>query len=500
MSLLCRILDAVYYNHTRTPIVLLIWCSTRRTINQLIRSSTTRLFPIVAPHRSLTQTSIIPFFDRLLSNMSLSTSSITAPVVPPRPNAPTPPDPPLAPERPQSAQLPPRTLRKRLRSATPVTDSQAPVREYKRLKGPKGDVKRDALAVVTSRESSVDLGSESERPSSVEPHSLSDGRGSALSLTSPLSPTFPTTDLRATPISRSVIWNDRAATKSNTPDKPAAPKIRRFTPQLQSDLIIRSNDTRPVSFHVDTDTVFDASPVMRFRAAEIGTASMRDSRPVVVLSLDEPAERIRDLLCLIYVHKYQPAVTSSDELDTLLGLATRYRVAGASHTLCSTHLRDLAVHEPLRAYGLACKHNLHSEKAWTAVECLRVNLAKADVTHDLASCTPDQIRSLVQMHARRGAAACNLISAARTFDEFTCSGTHCEDGVAEWWLEVIKQSKAELTARPSSAIAFSPIFLAGCVRVAGAKCPECPLQFLGGRTQHRLMRLKDDIDALPFRI
>jgi len=283
-----------------------------------------------------------------------------------------------------------------------------------------------------------------------------------------------------------------------TPDKPAPPKIRRFTPQLQSDLVIRSNDARSVSFHVDTRTIFDASPVMRFRAAEIGSTSKRDSRPILTLSLDEPAGLIRDLLCLIYAHKYQPEVTSGDELDTLLGLAKRYNVAYALHTLCSTHLRDLAVHEPLRAYGLACKHNLHSEKAWTAVETLRVNLAKADITHDLASCSPEQIRSLVQMHARRGAAAHNLISAARAYDEFTCCGKHCEDGVAEWWLEFIKQSKSELAARPSSAIVFSPIFLAGCVRAAAAKCPECPLQFLGGRTQHRLMRLKDDIDALPF--
>lgn len=430
--------------------------------------------------------------------MSLSSNSVKAPVIPPRPCAPTPPDSPSAPYQPQSVQLPPQTLRKRLRSATPVIEPEAPLRERKRLKGPKGGIKCDTLKVVISRESSLDLGSESERHSPAEPHSLSDRPDSALSLTSPLPPAFPPADLRATPISRSVVWNDRGSTKSITPEKPAAPKIRRFAPQLQSDLIIRSNDARPVSFYADTRTVFNASPAMRFRAAETGSTSMRDSHPVVTLSLDEPAGLIRDLLCLIYVHKYQPAVTSSEELDTLLGLAKRYSVACALHTLCSTHLRDLAVHEPLRAYGLACKHNLHSEKVWAAVETFRVNLAKADITHDLASCSPDQIRGLVQMHARRGTAAHNLVSAARVFDEFTCSGKHCEDGVAEWWLEVIKQSKTELTARPSSAIVFSPIFLAGCVRVAAAKCPECPMQFLGGRTQHRLMRLKDDIDALPF--
>lgn len=227
---------------------------------------------------------------------------------------------------------------------------------------------------------------------------------------------------------------------------------------------------------------------------------MHNARSFVNLTIDEPADLIRDLLSLIYVHKEQPAVTSGDELDTLLGIANRYSVASALHTLCSTHLHDLAVHEPLRAYGLACKHNLHAEKAWTARETLRVHLAKADVTHDLASCTPAQIRNLVQMHARRGGAAHALISAARACDEFACPGEHCEDGVAEWWLEVIKQSKAELAARPNSDAVFSPIFLAGCVRVASACCPDCPMQFFGARTQHRLMRLKDDIDALPAKV
>ncbi|KAF8311243.1 hypothetical protein DL93DRAFT_2061259 [Clavulina sp. PMI_390] len=228
--------------------------------------------------------------------------------------------------------------------------------------------------------------------------------------------------------------------------------------------------------------------------------TLRDSRPVALLAVDEPADLLRDLFSLIYTHIEQPAVTSGDDLDALLGIATRFGVAGALHILCSTYLRHLAVHEPLRAYGLACKHNLQSEIAWTARETLRVNLSKADVTHDLASCTPSQIRNLVQMHTRRGAAAHALVSAARSCDEFACPGDHCQGGVAEWWLEVIRQSKAELASRPHSDLVFSPIFLAGCVRGASSLCVDCPMHFFGARTQHRLARLKDDIDALSSQV
>lgn len=452
--------------------------------------------------------------------MSFSNHSLESPIIPPRPGAPVPPDSPVKAERPQPIQPRPQLVRKRVRSVTTIIDPEAPLHHRKRQKGIKGAVQRAAsiISAALSRESLKSLKSSNrhkssfkvERSPSPEEYGsrFSSRPESVLSLTSPISPAFsnaevataPTSDLRATPISRSVIWSNRESGGSITSERNQMVKINRFVPRLQSDLVIHSNDARPVTFYVDTRTVFDASPVLRFRASEIGSTSMRDARAIVILTVDEPGNLLRDLLSLIYVHKEQPLVTSGDELDILLGLARRYGVASALHTLCSTHLRDLAVHEPLRAYGLACKHNLHAEKAWTARETLGVHLAKADITHDLASCMPAQIRNLVQMHARRSGAAHALISAARSCDEFTCPGEHCEDGVAEWWLEVIKQSKAELAARPNSDAVFSPIFLAGCVRVASAKCTDCPMQFFGARTQHRLMRLKDDIDALPTKV
>lgn len=408
--------------------------------------------------------------------MALSNDSLKINTVPPKSSI----------DQPQAYPSPPQTLmRKRGRTSSPTLDeAETPTRNIKRLRGSKGPfhalpltisvaasrgsfarprsaeppspIKRcsapEPLSPVenaaqvpcspTERYSSAEPLSPVERPSSREEDASSERSGSALSFNEPPSPPAQMTesDLRSTPISRSVIWTDRDTPKAASPEAAKTSKINRFTPALHSDLIIRSNDARPVPFYVDTLTVYDASPVIRFRASEIGTTAMRDSRPVVIVTVDEPAEHIRDLLCLIYGHrKYQPVVTSSEELDALLSLAKRYRVASAVHALCSVYLRDLAVHEPLRAYGLACKHDLRSEQAWTARETLRVNLSKADITHDLGSCSADQIKRLVKMHTRRATAAHNLILDARSWDEFCCPGEHCQDGVAEWWEEVVRE-------------------------------------------------------------
>lgn len=466
--------------------------------------------------------------------MALSNDSLKTNTIPPKSPV----------DRPQAYPSPPQTLmRKRGRTSSPTLDElDTPTRNIKRLRGSKGPihilpltinvapsrgsfarprsveppspVKRcsapEPLSPVenstpqepcspTERYSSAEPLSPVERPSSREEEASSERSGSALSFNEPSSPPAQVTEseLRSSPISRSVIWVDRDSPKTSTPEAGRTRKINRFTPALHSDLIIRSNDARPVPFYVDTHTVYDASSVIRFRAGEIGSTMMRDSRPVVIVTVDEPAELIRDLLCLIYAHRqYQPSITSSEELDVLLGLAKRYRVSSAVHALCSVHLRDLAVHEPLRAFGLACKHDLRSEQVWTARETLRVNLAKADVMHDLGSCSADQITRLVKMHTRRATAAHNLIQDARSWDDLCCPGEHCQDGVAEWWEEVVRHSQAEFKRRPNSDVVFSPSFLAGCVRTAAASCPECPLHFFNARVQHRLAHLKDDIDAL----
>jgi len=129
-------------------------------------------------------------------------------------------------------------------------------------------------------------------------------------------------------------------------------------------------------------------------------------------------------------------------------------------------------------------------------ETLRIDLSKADVSRDLAECHPAQIKALVHLHSRRAAAALAIISDA-SIEGLTCPGEYCEDGVAEWWLEVIKRSRTELRARPTTDILFSPAFLAACCRVASKRCRTCPDQYLSSRAQHKLGYIKDAIDALP---
>jgi len=261
--------------------------------------------------------------------------------------------------------------------------------------------------------------------------------------------------------------------------------------------VFRSNDNVPIDFYVDSRTVLDASPVLRFRTAQLGTPTTGLVRPVNLVQIDESADSIEAMLRLIYPHVRKPQITTSEDLDHLLSLCKRYQIAHSIHFLCARYLQALARTEPLRAYGLACKHDLPAEIKYTSRETLRIDLSKADVSRDLAECHSEQIKALVHLHSRRAATAIAIISNA-SVEELTCPGEYCEDGVAEWWLEVVKRSRTELKARPTTDTLFSPAFLAGCCRVASKRCRTCPDQYLSSRAQHKLGCIKDEIDALPF--
>lgn len=477
--------------------------------------------------------------------MTLSSKSLKRldSIIPPRPGAPIPPDSP-SPTKVQAFRphlpTPPQTLnRKRGRTSSSTLDLKSvstPTRTVKRLKGSRGQpldifTPEEPLSVASSRLSFVSSARADEeswladqpvspafqtpRPQRIQNRtpslwskngdsesgvfSSSENSDSEDGLQEPPSPQKSKSNLRSTPISRSVIWTERDSPSTSMPHNSRGDKLNNFAPPLHSDLILRSNDLRPVSFHTDTHTMFEASSVIRNIASEIGSTRMKDSRPLVMVTIKEPAEALHNLLSLIY-HRDDPAlhptITSGEELDTLIKLVKRYRVASGLHILCTTYLRDLAIHEPLRAYGLACKHDLKSEQVWTARETLRINLKKGDITHDMASCDRKHIQSLVKLHTRAASKAHQLIASARSWDEMCCSGEYCQDGVAEWWNQFVIMSRAELKARPNSGSIFSPFFLTTCVRMANQSCNECTMHFLMPKVQHRLGRLKDDVDAM----
>ncbi len=258
---------------------------------------------------------------------------------------------------------------------------------------------------------------------------------------------------------------------------------------------IETSETVPTPKSNDRLPDFMASPTLQLYTVHYGSFYHDGGTKRVILTLDEPSSAIDSLLCLAYPEVAKPEVKSTQVLCDLLALCQRYNMAQATHYLCSTSLRYLACSHPLGAYSIACRFNLKSEIPFISRETLRVNLSKADLRQDLAYCTPHQVERLVKLHKRRGKEAIRLIGDVST-DDLTCRGGYCEDGVAEWWLEVVKASRYLLLQKPTAEVLFSPEVLAECCRRASLRCSLCPISFLSSRSQHRLAIVKIQVDSL----
>lgn len=308
--------------------------------------------------------------------------------------------------------------------------------------------------------------------------------------------------LKDSPITRSQVWNERSSPRSgpaatSTPIRPPSALLpEQFAKPFVSDLIIKSNDQTPVLFAGDTSTIFGASPVLKRRANVLGTKTMRKGKAHTTLTVDDPASSIRSLLSLIYDPGKRLDITTASALDDLLDVARRYQCLTASHALCSVALRDLAVHEPLRAFGLACKHNLRTEIAWTAQETLRIDIAKADVSTDLKWCDKSQIEQLIKMHRRQKLLVKRIVASSFDFDEFKCPGEGCKIETALWWRLLVGEDKDKLHSRLTDPILWTPEAHSKCLRSAAQVCNGCLEHYIDIRTQRRLARLRDDVKAV----
>lgn len=305
----------------------------------------------------------------------------------------------------------------------------------------------------------------------------------------------PSTNFSSPTLSSESILGSDDMMKSCDTIKPSL-TAKYFAPIDRSDLIICSQEDSSINFYVGSRTVFMASPVLQLQTVHYGYLRAEAGTKRAVLALDEPSQDIEAILRLIYTRTTKPRVDSSEALCHLLDLCQRYGMAQASHFLCSTALRDLARENPLRAYGIACRFSLQSEIPSISREILRVDLSKADLGFDLAYCTPKQVQKLLSFHKRHSLESIKIISEASA-EGLTCDGEYCEGGVAEWWLEVVKNSRSLLRRRPTTEQLFSSEFLAGCCRKASLRCSQCPLSFLSSRSQHKLAIVKDQVDSLP---
>ncbi|KDQ20430.1 hypothetical protein BOTBODRAFT_26437 [Botryobasidium botryosum FD-172 SS1] len=318
-------------------------------------------------------------------------------------------------------------------------------------------------------------------------------------------PPSPSTDRFAVAPARGKRMRSESPTPHDEPEetrrvkcaRPRGSRLRAspaFPPAEGKDLILRGSNTL-LEFHADRQTVCDASPVLRSMISALGE---REPGTIEIVQVEETEEILEAMLRFIYPKTRKPMLSSVEQLEQLLRAAKKYRIEAAFHTLGAAVL-DLAQKEPLRAYAISCRHGLVEEMRLTSSHTLRVDILKSDLSHEVGDVKPVFMKKLVQLHNSRASQALKVILEAGT-EEFTCKGEYCEDGVAEWWMEVMKRSRGELKSRPTSETIFNPAFLASCVRTAGKRCGECASNYLSLKAQHKLAVLKDAVDALPATI
>ncbi|OCB91212.1 hypothetical protein A7U60_g1559 [Sanghuangporus baumii] len=223
---------------------------------------------------------------------------------------------------------------------------------------------------------------------------------------------------------------------------------------------------------------------------ELGCSS---SAPVVDVS--EPSEVLDALLRLVYPGQ-DPDVKTLDEVSVLLEAAMKYDMTRAIATLRRILVSPSFVeNEPVRAYSIACRHDLESEAQIASSYTLGINVLDNPPLEDLKYMTAWSYHRLLTLHRHRADAALRLLDSANT-EEIKCMqcnsahyGSLCPP---RWWTQFVGRAKEELRARPTTGVVFSMKFLAesgqtGCQRCLGSVMESHA--FLEG--------LKSRIDELP---
>jgi len=261
-----------------------------------------------------------------------------------------------------------------------------------------------------------------------------------------------------------------------------------------ADVFLESVDG--VKFHVHRCILAAASPFFEHMFALPQPPShSKENRPVIPVT--EHSSIISALLQFIYPEP-DPAVTSLDELVTLLATSAKYDflgpMAALRKELLSPHFLEA---NPTRVYAIASRFDFECEAQVASRHTLSCNILDCPLSDDLRHISAHAYHRLLVLHRTRAEAARELLKIPQDIKCIQCSGPFYGAFVPpKWWKEFEKLAKEELSVRPTTDVIFSLPFLSRVAQESG--CIRCAGSILDAHAF--LMDLKKQIDDLPSTI
>ncbi|KAI0306889.1 hypothetical protein B0F90DRAFT_1683267 [Multifurca ochricompacta] len=160
------------------------------------------------------------------------------------------------------------------------------------------------------------------------------------------------------------------------------------------------------------------------------------------------------------VHRY-PVVSTLDALVPLMCAATKYDMTAVMDRLrlllISPEFLETA---PVRVFAIASRFDLEEEAKLASKHTLRVRVLDVPLCDDLRHVSAYSYHRLLELHRRRGEAARQALCAPEELRCMQCNGSQY-NAVAppKWWNEFVTRAGEELRSRPSTDIIFSLKFL-----------------------------------------
>ncbi|KAI9508150.1 hypothetical protein F5148DRAFT_1275908 [Russula earlei] len=254
-----------------------------------------------------------------------------------------------------------------------------------------------------------------------------------------------------------------------------------------ADIILRSDDARPVDFRVHRCILLAGSPFFQTMFSLPQPKCTADDR-IPALDLAEPSAVLDPLLRFLYPVP-DPEVTTLDALYDMAGVVDRLRVLLVSPAFLET--------APVRVFAIASRFDLEEEAKIASKHTLRVRVLDVPLCDDLRHISAFSYHRLLDLHRRRADAARQALCAPEELRCMQCNGSQY-NAVAppKWWAEFVARAGEELRSRPTTETIFSLKFLMQSAHASG--CPRCAGSILESFVF--LDALKAKIDALPSTI
>src|SRR5258708_27749785 len=265
-----------------------------------------------------------------------------------------------------------------------------------------------------------------------------------------------------------------------------------------ADVILRSDDARPIDFKVHRCILTAGSPFLQ-TVFSLPQPKCTSNDPIPILDVAEPSVILDPFLRFLYPVP-DPEVPNLDALVPLMNTAAKYDM-----TAVIDRLRMLLVSpafletEPVRVFAIASRFDLEEEAKIASKHTLRVRVLDVPLCEDLRHISAHSYYRLLELHQRREEAARQTLCAPpEDLRCMQCNGAQRYNAIAppKWWGEFVARAKEELRNRPTTDVIFSLKFLMESAHATG--CGRCAGSIL--ESYLFLDALKAKIDALPSTI